>query len=47
VVLDELSPASHVTGFLRGTLGVADIGYFVSFAVVGVAATAVVLRRRR
>jgi ABC-2 type transport system permease protein len=47
VILDELSPATHIAGFLRGTLGAADIGYFVSFAVLGLTATALVLRRRR
>src|SRR6202035_4064554 len=29
-VLDYLSPANHVTGFLRGTISVVDVVYFVS-----------------
>jgi hypothetical protein len=32
---------------MRGTLGAADISYFLSFAIVGVAATLVVLNKRR
>ena len=47
VILDDFSPATHVTGFLRGTLGVADLWYFASFAVVGLAATMMVVRWRR
>jgi hypothetical protein len=47
VVLEYLSPTSHVTGFLRGTLAAADVAYFVSMAVVGVAVTVAVLGVRR
>jgi glucan phosphorylase len=47
VVLDALSPATHVTGYLRGTLGIADACYFLSFAALGLGTTALVLRWRR
>jgi ABC-2 type transport system permease protein len=47
VVLDYLSPSSHVTGFLRGTLAITDIAYFLSMAVVGVGSAVVILRIRR
>jgi ABC-2 type transport system permease protein len=47
VVLQYLSPVNHVTGFLRGTLGVADVAYFASMVVVGVAASVAILRIRR
>ncbi len=47
VVLQYLSPTSHVTGFLRGTLAVADVAYFLSMTVVGVVAVIVVLGTRR
>jgi ABC-2 type transport system permease protein len=46
-VLDYLSPATHVTGFLRGTLGAVDVVYFVSFALLGVFSATSVLARRR
>jgi ABC-2 type transport system permease protein len=46
-VLDYLSPANHVTGFLRGTLGVVDVVYFLSFVVAGVAVASVTLAKRR
>jgi ABC-2 type transport system permease protein len=46
-VLDYLSPANHVTGFLRGTVGVVDVVYFLSFAVAGVTVAMIVLARRR
>jgi hypothetical protein len=36
-----------VTGFLRGTLAVTDIAYFLSMIVVGIAATIAVLGWRR
>jgi ABC-2 type transport system permease protein len=47
VVLDYLSPASHVTGFLRGTVGVIDVVYFLSLALAGVTVAMVALARRR
>jgi ABC-2 type transport system permease protein len=47
VVLEYLSPTSHVTGFLRGTLAVADIAYWLSMVVVGVVGVIVVLGWRR
>jgi gliding motility-associated transport system permease protein len=46
-VLQYLSPTQHVTGFLRGTLSVADVTYFLSVAVVGVGACVIVLGQRR
>ena len=46
-VLAALSPASHLTGFLRGTLGPRDVGYFVVVAAVGLAGTVAVLDSRR
>jgi ABC-2 type transport system permease protein len=47
VILDELSPANHVTGYLRGTLSLNDAVYFVSLIAIGLAATVLVLRWRR
>jgi ABC-2 type transport system permease protein len=47
VVLEYLSPTSHVTGFLRGTLSVADVAYFLSMTLVGIVGAIVVLRTRR
>ena len=47
VVLEYLSPTSHVTGFMRGTVAVADVAYFISLVAVGVAATVAVLGARR
>ena len=47
MVLGYLSPTSHVTGFLRGTLAVADVAYFLSMAVIGVAGVIAVLGSRR
>lgn len=46
-VLQYLSPTQHVTGFLRGTLSVADLTYFGSLAVLGVGAATIVLGERR
>jgi len=46
-VLAYLSPYSHVTGFLRGTLALDDVVYFLSLALVGVLATRLVLEVRR
>src|SRR5437867_1439394 len=34
-VLSYLAPSSHVTGFLRGTLALTDLVYFLSFAALG------------
>ena len=47
VVLEYLSPTSHVTGFLRGTLAVADIAYFLSMALAGLVGVIAVLGARR
>jgi ABC-2 type transport system permease protein len=47
LLLLYLSPSSHVTGFLRGTLSLADIVYFVSFTVLGLTIAGSVLRWRR
>jgi len=47
LVLEYLSPTSHVTGFMRGTLAVADVTYFVSMALAGVGAVVAVLGARR
>jgi ABC-2 type transport system permease protein len=46
-VLRYASPASHVTGFLRGTLGLADVTYFVSLIIVAVASARWTIRARR
>lgn len=46
-VLSYLSPANHVTGFLRGTLSLADVVFFLSLTLVGTAAAVMVLRTRR
>jgi hypothetical protein len=46
-VLAYLSPANHVNGFLRGTVGLVDGTYFVSLTLLGVAAAAAVLQSRR
>lgn len=46
-LLDYLSPASHVTGFLRGTLGLTDIVYFASLVVLGATAAAAIVEQRR
>jgi ABC-2 type transport system permease protein len=47
VVLDYLSPATHVTGFLRGTLSLTDLVYFASLVVLGTLACATTLELRR
>lgn len=47
VVLEYLSPTSHVTGFMRGTVALADVAYFVSLVIVGMAGTVAVLGARR
>ena len=47
IVLTYLSPSSHVAGYLRGTLSVADAVYFVSLAIIGTFATRAVLAVRR
>lgn len=46
-VLRWVSPASHVTGFLRGTLVLEDVAYFVSLTVVAVVMARVTLAARR
>ena len=46
-MLRYVSPASHVTGFLRGTLGAADVAYFVSLTVIAVASARWTIRARR
>lgn len=46
-LLDAVAPSTHVTGFLRGTLSLADVTYFVSAIAIGLTATAFVLSRRR
>jgi gliding motility-associated transport system permease protein len=47
VVLDYLSPASHVTGFLRGTIGVTDLVYFASLILVGALTARTIVEGRR
>lgn len=47
LICEQLAPGTHVVGFLRGTLSVNDVVYFVSLAVAGVVATDLVLRSRR
>ena len=46
-VFQYVSPSSHLTGFLRGTLALVDVTYFVSLALVGLLAATAVLRARR
>lgn len=46
-VLRYVSPASHVTGFLRGTLSTSDVAYFVSLAVVAAVVARGVVKARR
>jgi hypothetical protein len=46
-VLRYLSPSTHVTGFLRGTIAAGDIAYFASLAVVGLCAAVVIVEARR
>jgi ABC-2 type transport system permease protein len=45
--LSYLSPSTHVTGFLRGTIALVDVVYFASFAVLGVWWALAALRTRR
>jgi ABC-2 type transport system permease protein len=45
--LTYLSPSTHVTGFLRGTLAPVDAVYFVSVLVVGLAVATALVRGRR
>jgi ABC-2 type transport system permease protein len=47
VVLEYLSPSTHVTGFLRGTVSVVDVTYFLSLAALGLLATGLIVRGRR
>lgn len=46
-VLRHLSPSTHVTGFLRGTLAAGDVAYFLSLTVVAVWAAVVIVDARR
>lgn len=46
-LLSYLSPSSHITGFLRGTLALDDTAYFLGMVVIGAMATSLVLRLRR
>ena len=46
-VLDYLSPSTHVTGFLRGTLALTDVVYFLSMVVLGLGVTLLTIRSRR
>lgn len=46
-VVEYLSPSNHVTGFLRGTLALDDVVYFLSLAIVGIVVAAELLRSRR
>jgi ABC-2 type transport system permease protein len=46
-VLRYLSPSTHVTGFLRGTLSLPDIVFFVSLAGVALWASVAILESRR
>ena len=46
-VLTYLSPSSHITGYLRGTLSLADAVYFVSLALLGAIVSRAVLGVRR
>ena len=45
--LDYLSPANHVTGFLRGTLDLSDLLYFAALIAVGTIGAVAVVEGRR
>ena len=47
LLLDYLSPANHVTGFLRGTLDLTDVLYFVTLTAIGTIGAVIVVERRR
>lgn len=47
VVLSYLSPYAHITGYLRGTLSLADAVYFLSVTAVALVAARLVLAVRR
>jgi ABC-2 type transport system permease protein len=47
LVLEGAAPSGHVTGFLRGTIAVADVTYFVTLTIAGATATVVTLGVRR
>jgi len=47
LVCEQVAPGTHVVGFLRGTLSLGDVTYFVTVGAAGVVATALVLRSRR
>jgi len=46
-VVEYLSPSNHVTGFLRGTLALDDVVYFVSLAALAAVVACELLRSRR
>jgi ABC-2 type transport system permease protein len=46
-VVGALSPGAHITGFLRGTLSIADAAYFLSLVAVATTTAVAVLRARR
>jgi ABC-2 type transport system permease protein len=46
-VVEYLSPSTHVVGFLRGTLAIGDVAYFVTLTGLALAATVGILRARR
>ena len=46
-VLQYLSPSTHVTGFLRGTVAAADVAYFASVTLLGLAVAVSVVEARR
>lgn len=45
--LRYLSPSTHVTGFLRGTLAIADVTYFLGMCVLGALAAVTIVEARR
>jgi ABC-2 type transport system permease protein len=47
LLVEYVSPSTHVTGFLRGTISAVDVTYFLSLAVVGAGAAIFVARARR
>jgi ABC-2 type transport system permease protein len=47
LVLEYLSPSNHVTGFLRGTVALVDVVYFVSFTALAVGAAVTIVANRR
>lgn len=47
LLLDYLSPANHVTGFLRGTLNLSDVLYFAALIAFGAIGAVSVVEARR